>query len=90
VSLQWDADGDGVLDQFTQVGAGTLHAPIWLKLTRSGTTFTGYYSTDGTTWTPAGSATVASAAAAEDVGMIATAHNAGVLGRDDFSEFSAG
>jgi hypothetical protein len=88
VSLQWDSDGDGVLDQFTQVGAGTLQAPIWLKLTRSGTTFTGYYSTDGITWTAAGSATVASAATTEDVGMIATAHSPGALGRDDFSDFS--
>lgn len=87
VSLQWDSDGDGVLDQYTQVGVGTLVAPIWLKLTRSGTTFTGYYSPDGTTWTSVGSTTVTSAAATQDVGMIATAHSAGVLGRDDFSDF---
>jgi uncharacterized repeat protein (TIGR01451 family) len=90
VSLQWDANGDGVLDSFVNAGAGTLHAPIWLRLTRSGATFTGYYSADGVTWTPVGSTTLTSAAAAQDVGMIATAHSAGALGRDDFSGFSVG
>ena len=31
--------------------------PMWLKLVRSGSTFTGYASTDGTTWSPIGSVT---------------------------------
>lgn len=88
VSLQWDANGDGVLDSYVKTGAGTVRAPVWLKLTRAGMSFTGYYSTDGVTWTPAGSATMASAATAQDAGMIATAHNAGTLGRDDFSGFT--
>ncbi|MGB8352837.1 MAG: right-handed parallel beta-helix repeat-containing protein [Chthoniobacteraceae bacterium] len=30
-------------------------APIWMKVTRSGSNFSGYYSTDGTTWNQAGS-----------------------------------
>ena len=34
-------------------------APRWLRLTRSGTTVTGYESPDGTTWTPIGSAHLA-------------------------------
>ena len=33
--------------------------PSWLKLVRSGSTFTGYSSTDGTTWTQNGTATIA-------------------------------
>jgi len=32
-------------------------APRWLKLVRSGNTFTGYQSNDGTTWTQVGSVT---------------------------------
>jgi len=34
--------------------------PIWMKLVRTGNTFTGYYSTDGTNWgSPVSSATIA-------------------------------
>jgi hypothetical protein len=85
VSLQWDADGDGALESFT--GAGGPSAPVWLRLSRSGTTYTGSYSADGTTWTTVGSTTVGSAAPTQDVGMIATSHSAGQLGLDTFSGF---
>jgi regulation of enolase protein 1 (concanavalin A-like superfamily) len=40
----------------TLAGAGT--APVWLRLVRQGTQFTGYHSTNGTTWTTAGTATI--------------------------------
>jgi regulation of enolase protein 1 (concanavalin A-like superfamily) len=33
-------------------------APYWVKLVRSGNTFTGYVSSDGTSWEPVGSSTV--------------------------------
>ena len=36
------------------------NAPVWLMLTRIGNSFTGYYSTDGVTWTQVGSATLSS------------------------------
>ncbi len=35
-----------------------LTAPCWVELTQSGSTFTGYYSTDGATWTQVGAATI--------------------------------
>jgi hypothetical protein len=38
--------------------AGTFAFPIWLKVVRSGTTYTGYYSTDGTTWNTVASSTM--------------------------------
>jgi regulation of enolase protein 1 (concanavalin A-like superfamily) len=88
VSLQWDSNGDGILDSFTATGAGSVHAPVWLRLTRSNTAYTGFYSTDGATWIQVGSATVGSAAATEDVGMIATAHNSAQLGMNNFSGFT--
>jgi regulation of enolase protein 1 (concanavalin A-like superfamily) len=37
-------------------------APYWVKLVRSGNTFTGYYSANGTTWTKEASATIAMSA----------------------------
>jgi len=88
VSLQWDGDGNGILDSFVAAGAGSVHAPVWLRLVRSNTTYTGFYSTDGSTWTQVGGATVGSAASAEDVGMIATAHNNAQLGMNNFSGFT--
>jgi aryl-phospho-beta-D-glucosidase BglC (GH1 family) len=36
---------------------GSLNAPYWVKLVRSGNTFTGYRSPDGVTWTPQGTNT---------------------------------
>ena len=39
----------------TDIGGSGRTAPLWLKLTRSGTTIIGYESADGTTWTEVGS-----------------------------------
>ena len=57
VVLQWDSDSDGLLDQAASDRAGVT-APVWLRLTRSGNTVTGQYSTDGSTFTTTGSATL--------------------------------
>ena len=46
--------------------AGT--APVWLRLVRQGSTFTGYQSANGTSWTSTGSATI-SMTASVYVGM---------------------
>jgi hypothetical protein len=47
----------------TFLAGGTQPAPAWLRLTRSGTTFTGETSPDGATWNVVGSANVALATA---------------------------
>lgn len=89
--LQWDSNGDGQLDSNSappNQGLGMSSYPSWLMLTRSGTIFTGYYSTDGKTWYPVGSANVPSASATQDVGMFATSHSAGTLGLVNFSDFA--
>jgi regulation of enolase protein 1 (concanavalin A-like superfamily) len=54
-----------------------------LRLERAGATFTGSYSLDGTTWTRVGSATVSTAAASQDVGVVCCSH-ADQLGRAVF------
>ena len=59
--------------------AGTLDtAPMWVKIVRSGSTFTAYQSSDGANWTPVGSETIALGA---DVlwGLAATSHNTAAL-----------
>ncbi|MGD0383522.1 MAG: rhamnogalacturonan lyase, partial [Thermoguttaceae bacterium] len=45
------SDGGSVKYGYTYYTA----LPIWLKLVRSGSSFSGYYSTDGSTWTQVGS-----------------------------------
>jgi fibronectin type 3 domain-containing protein/regulation of enolase protein 1 (concanavalin A-like superfamily) len=49
-------------------------APYWMKLVRSGNTFTGYASANGSTWTTIGSQTFTMAATAY-VGLAVTSHN---------------
>lgn len=84
--IDWDSSGHGLLDM--QDSAGTATYPSWLKLVRSGDTFTGYYSTDGTTWNLVGSVTVPSAAATQDVGVYAISHSSGTTAEVDFNHFS--
>ncbi|WP_249416119.1 alpha-galactosidase [Streptomyces sp. TS71-3] len=84
--LDWDADGDGKLD--SQDSTGTATYPSWLKLVRDGSTYSGYYSTDGSTWNLVGTETVPTAAATQDVGLTATSHAAATTGEVDFDGFS--
>jgi hypothetical protein len=86
-ALQWDGDGNGTIDSNIETGGSPAY-PSWLKLVRSGITYTGSYSTDGSTWTTIGSATLASAAASQDVGAYMTSHSAGNAGETDFSDFT--
>jgi regulation of enolase protein 1 (concanavalin A-like superfamily) len=87
VALQWDANGDGTVDSNIETD-GTTAYPTWLKLTRSGTACTGSYSTDGSTWTAVGTATLNSAATAQDAGVFTTTHSSGNAGETDFSDFT--
>jgi hypothetical protein len=74
--LLWDADGSGTVESVARSGdAAPTPSPAWLRLTRSGTTFTGAWSLDGTNWTTVGSATVPTAAAVQDVGLICCSHS---------------
>jgi alpha-galactosidase len=87
VQMQWDADGNGQLDASASKSL-TGSTPIWLRLVRDGTTFTGSYSTDGTTWTTVSSATVSTATGPEDAGMFTSSHNTYDDARADFGSFS--
>ncbi|MEV0404030.1 putative Ig domain-containing protein [Actinoallomurus sp. NPDC050550] len=42
----------------TIAGSGPVRLPLWLRLTRTGTTFTADVSSDGLTWTPIGQGTI--------------------------------
>jgi fibronectin type 3 domain-containing protein len=55
-----------------------LTAPYWVKLVRSGSTFTGYRSPDGVTWTQQASASLTMASTAY-IGLAVTSHNSSDL-----------
>jgi len=64
--------------------AGAVHAaPVWLKLTRSGTTVTGSVSADGSTWTQVGSTTI-SFPSAVAAGMLVTSHDTSTINTSTF------
>jgi type II secretory pathway pseudopilin PulG len=54
-------------------------APCWLKVVRSGNTFSGYVSTDGSTWTQVGSSVTIALATDTYIGMAVCSANDGVL-----------
>ena len=74
--------GNGVTWQYrSSAGGGTsynntgsLNAPYWVKLVRSGNTFTGYRSSDGVTWTQQGTTTNTMSSTVY-VGLALTSHN---------------
>ena len=70
--------GTGMSAVNTQ-GPSTIKAPYWVRLVRSGNTFTGYRSPDGNTWTSAGQYTI-SMASSVYVGLAVTSHANGTLG----------
>jgi hypothetical protein len=73
--LLWDADEDGTLDSVARLEMPTPY-PARLRLSKEGTRFTGAVSLDGgTTWQQVGTADVPSAAATQDVGVVACAHS---------------
>jgi alpha-galactosidase len=79
ISLQWRSSSGG---QCSTSGSANLSAPLWLKLVRSGTTFIGYYSTNGTIWTSIGNATVTMSSLLG--GLELTAHNNSYLATATF------
>jgi acetylxylan esterase len=65
-----------------------LSAPCWVKLVRSGNTFTGYRSPDGVTWTQVGS-TAFTIASTAYIGLALTSHNNSSLCTATFDNVTA-
>jgi alpha-galactosidase len=78
IQLEWNSNGDTSIDSVTP-GNGTIAAtvPVYLKLVRSGSSYTGYYSTDNQNWTTVGSATVPGQADTQDAGLFVVSASAG-------------
>jgi len=70
--MAWNASGGTNVDQQYAVPSLTVQGPVGLALVRRGTTYTGYYSTDGgQTWNTVDTVTVAASASlgGQDVGV---------------------
>jgi hypothetical protein len=82
VELQWrtSAGASASLVQVSGVPAPSATSPVWVKLVRSTNSFTGWYSTDGTTWLQVGSAVTVNMASTAKVGLAVTSHNNNLIG----------
>ena len=72
VSFQWRTTAGNYPDSATVTG---IRTPVWVRLTRSGNNFSGYYSTNGTTWTQIGLTVTVTMGATARAGLAVTAHN---------------
>ncbi|MFD3479226.1 alpha-N-acetylglucosaminidase [Streptomyces sp. NPDC058695] len=76
VVLSYDTNGDGTLDTYRRITG--IKAPVALRLTRSGGSYTGECSTDdGATWRTVATVAVPGVATTQDVGLFMTATNGG-------------
>jgi regulation of enolase protein 1 (concanavalin A-like superfamily) len=84
ISFQWRSAAGGAC---SYSGVGGITAPVWVQLVRSGGTFTGYYSYDGTNWSQAGTAQILMNGTVL-AGLDVTAHNNGALNTATFTNVS--
>jgi hypothetical protein len=89
LQLEWNDNGGTHIDAVTPPNA-TIgdRTPVRLRLVRDGSLYTGYYSTDGTTWTLVGQADVPGQAETQDAGVFITSHTAGTPAQAVFDGFS--
>src|SRR5262249_494460 len=85
VNMQYRPSTGASAVQLAQI-AGPV-APYWVRLVRSGNTFTGFASADGVSWTQVGTISVTMAGNALQ-GLAVTAHNNKVLNTSKFENVS--
>lgn len=86
-AMTWDSNADGYNDQVLQALAGQT-APMFVRLQKAGTSYTGQCSANGTDWTTIGTANVTSASTIQDAGMFASAVNPSTRGLVQFTDFA--
>jgi hypothetical protein len=86
IQMESDTNGGTYVNSVTPPN-GTIpeSLPVWLELVRNGSSYTGYYSLDGSDWLSVGTATVPDQAATQDAGMFVTSHDAGTPGQVVFN-----
>jgi regulation of enolase protein 1 (concanavalin A-like superfamily) len=70
----------------TSTSRSGVNIPVWVRLTRSGNTFTSQYSTNGTTWTTVGTPQEIQMPVDVYVGLCVTSRNATTICTAEFSD----
>ena len=86
VVFEWRDASNG---SYSSTAVAGFNAPAWVKLTRSGNTFTGYYSLDGITWMQVASKTIAMNSSVLS-GLAVCAHNNNLLASAAFTNVTIG
>jgi alpha galactosidase A-like protein/alpha galactosidase C-like protein/alpha-galactosidase-like protein/alpha-galactosidase-like CBM13-containing protein len=90
IQLEWDNNAGAHINAVTPPnGSISDRTPVRLKLVRDGSFYTGYYSTDGSTWNLVGQADVPGQAPTQDAGVFITSHTAGTPAQAVFDGFTA-
>ncbi len=77
----WRPTTGGFSDQSS---GGSMNLPYWVRIQRTGNTFRGYISPNGSTWTQQGTAQTISMSQNVYIGLVAVSHVAGQLNTDKF------
>jgi fibronectin type 3 domain-containing protein len=85
-SFQWRGTTGGTAISVTTAG---IAAPYWVKLVRTGNSFSGYISSTGSTWTQVGTTQTITMAAGVKAGLCDCAHNNTALCTTTFDNVSA-
>ncbi len=90
VAMQWRNATNGWCSFAGVAGVATPTAtnPVWLQLVKAGSTFRGYYSTNGSTWMQVGTTNVALSNSSYLAGLAVTAHNNSALNTATFANVS--
>ena len=91
IQFEWNGNG-GTHITSVMPPNGTIadRVPVRLRLVRDGSLYTGYYSTDGTTWSWIGGADVPAQAATQDAGVFITSQSTGSAAQAVFDGFTVG
>jgi hypothetical protein len=86
-----DLDGNGALENNWQTDSALTFGDVWIRLVRTGNTFTSYYKeSQGASWTQMGSArTINSAAVNSQVGLFVLSHDGSQTCTAVFDNFRA-
>ncbi len=82
VSFQWRSSYAGSCN-YAQVAGVT--APLWVKLLRTGSDFSAFYSSDGASWIPIGPSQTVPMSTAASAGLCVCAHNNTLLNTSSFA-----
>jgi hypothetical protein len=85
VRLQSRSSTNGGTSEFN---GAIVNAPYWIRLTRSGTTFTGEISPDGTTWTTVSSVNISNMTSSALVGLAVVSRDNNFLNTAKFDHVS--